>query len=48
MGILVVKAVRGGILGVRAVMVGYTWCQVMVGYTWCQGSDGWVYLVSGQ
>ena len=39
MGILGVKAVRGdGILGVRAVMVGYTWCQ---------GSGGWVYLVSG-
>ena len=37
MGILGVKAVRGGILGVRAVMVGYTWCQ---------GIDGWVYLVS--
>ena len=39
MGILGVRAVRGdgwvwlGILGVRAVMVGYTWCQ---------GIDGWV------
>ena len=44
MGILGVRAVM--ILGVRAVRGILGVRALMVGYTWCQGSDGWVYLVS--